>query len=110
MPTRKIWITITTTSLFRHTKKYLNGYQAIGRQIFSALEGMGLSVIQVSADAAFHPGEQEPVLTEEIPGLKDPVVMQVLQKGYRLDGRLIRPVRVKVGMPTSQNKEVIGNG
>lgn len=86
-------------------KKYLDGFQAIGRQLLSVLEGMGLGVIELSADAAFHPGEQEAVLTEEVPGLESPMVLQVLQKGYRLDGRLIRPVRVKVGMPKGQSEE-----
>ena len=94
-------------------KKYIDGYQAIGRQMLTTLESFGLEHILVPADAAFHPGEQEAVLTEEVPGLKEPVVLQVLQKGYRLDGRLIRPARVKVGMPattTSSNEEVINNG
>lgn len=82
-------------------KKYLDGYAAIARQILTSLEGMGLSVIPIPADAAFDPAYQEAVMTEEVAGLKDPIVLQVLQKGYRLDGRLIRPARVKVGMPVS---------
>lgn len=81
-------------------KKYVEGYQAIGRQILAMLERMGLAEVAVPKDAAFHPGEQEAVLTEEVPGLKEPVVLEVLQKGYTLDGRLIRPARVRVGMPT----------
>lgn len=81
-------------------KKYLDGYRAIGRQVLSVLEAMGLSAIQLPPDALFHPGEQEAVETEEVPGLDAPMVLHVLQKGYRLDGRLIRPVRVRVGVST----------
>ncbi len=80
-------------------KKYLDGFEAIGRQILAALESMGLAVIDAPKDAVFHPGEHEAVMTEDVPGLQEPLVLQVLQKGYRVDGRLIRPVRVKVGMP-----------
>lgn len=83
-------------------KKYTDGYQAIGRQLLSILEAMGLGAIQISINAEFHPEEQEAVMTEEVDGLSTPVVLQVLQKGYRLDGRLIRPARVKVGMPKAK--------
>ncbi len=95
-------------------KTYVDGYRAIGRQMLSTLESMGLSVIDIPADAEFHPGEQEAVMTEEVPGLKSPMVLQVLQMGYRLDGRLLRPARVKVGMPPDlselDQKEVKGHG
>lgn len=86
-------------------KKYLEGYQAIGRQLWSVMESLGVSAIQIAADADFHPGEQEAILTEEVDGLKSPMVLQVMQKGYCLDGRLIRPARVKVGMPKSEVQE-----
>lgn len=85
-------------------KKYLDGFRAIGRQILSILEGMGLSRIDLSAESEFHPEEQEAVLTEVVPGLKSPLVLQVLQHGYRLDGRLIRPVRVKVGISETNER------
>lgn len=86
-------------------KIYLDGMKAIRRQMTATLESMGVREIELPADAEFHPGEQEAVLTEEVAGLKTPKILQILQKGYRLDGRLIRPVRVKVGMPKSESME-----
>lgn len=85
-------------------KKYLDGFLAIGRQLSATLESMGLSVVDIPANAAFDPGEQEAVLTENVAGLKTPMVLEVLQKGYKLDGRLIRPVRVKVGMENERGE------
>ena len=89
-------------------KKYLDGYRAIGRQIQTTLEGMGLTVIPVAADAVFNPEEHEAVMTEIVPGLPPAatIVIQMLQKGYRLDGRLIRPARVKVGISETENEKV----
>ena len=95
-------------------KKYLEGYLAIGRQIWAILESAGVSVVETPANAEFHPGEMEAVMTEEVEGLNAPMVLQVMQKGYRMDGRLVRPARVKVGMPRDENagnaNEVIDHG
>ncbi|MBI4179329.1 nucleotide exchange factor GrpE [bacterium] len=86
-------------------KKYIEGYQAIGRQVAAALDRLGVKEIAVSNNAEFRPAEQEAVVTEEVPGLKSPMVLEVLQKGYSLNGRLIRPARVKVGMPGTEKPE-----
>ena len=45
----------------------------------------------------FNPEYHEAVSVEETDAERDGRVVDVWQKGYRLDGRLLRPSRVKVG-------------
>jgi molecular chaperone GrpE len=44
----------------------------------------------------FHPEYQEAIGTESEPGAGPGIVLRVIQKGYRLKGRLLRPARVIV--------------
>lgn len=69
----------------------------IYRQILSVLEAHGLKVLK-SEGEIFDPHFHESV---EIIGVKDRLedhrVLEVMQKGYILSGKIIRPAKVKIG-------------
>ena len=44
----------------------------------------------------FNSNEEEALMTDNIPDMDDDVVTEVLLKGYKLNGRVIRPASVKV--------------
>lgn len=74
---------------------WVQGVLLIGRKLKAALEEEGLSKIDAQ-DAEFDPRYHEAVIYEEAPeGEKDRVVA-ILQNGYRLHDRVIRPAIVKV--------------
>ena len=47
----------------------------------------------------------EAIAIEESEEYKKPVVIEVIQKGYKLSGKLLRPARVKVGKPQSMEEK-----
>ena len=44
----------------------------------------------------FDPTQEEALLTDSVSELDDDVVIEVLLKGYKLKGRVIRPASVKI--------------
>jgi molecular chaperone GrpE len=81
-------------------EQILEGVELIHKQFQDALQKYGLSVIDQSA-VPFDPQIHEAVIREENPDLPSHTVTEVLQKGYFLNDRLLRPamVRVAVGGP-----------
>ena len=73
------------------------GVLMIYKQLASALEKAGVKVIEESG-VHFDPNIHEAVVREENPSVPSHTVVAVLQKGYFLHDRLIRPAMVKVAV------------
>ena len=76
-------------------KENEKGIILIRGQLKDVLQKQGLEEIVVKPGDAFRPDEHES-LGEEESGQPAGAVSQVLQKGYRLRGRVLRPARVKL--------------
>ena len=73
--------------------KLEEGVRLVHRPLADALAKEGL--VEIETDGAFDPHTQEALLTQ--PSEADEgTVIQVLQKGYRLGDRVLRPARVVV--------------
>ncbi|HZQ04588.1 MAG TPA: nucleotide exchange factor GrpE [Gaiellaceae bacterium] len=73
--------------------KLEEGVRLVHRALADALAKEGL--VEIETDGAFDPHTQEALLTQ--PSEADEgTVIQVLQKGYRLGDRVLRPARVVV--------------
>ena len=71
------------------------GVMKIGKQLESALVKLG--VTEIEADGLpFNPDLHNAVLTEEVEGVEEGTVVEVLMKGYKLDGKVLRYAMVKV--------------
>lgn len=79
------------------------GVLLIYKQLFSVLQKYGLRPIQDS-NVPFDPAVHEAVVSEEDPSVPSHTVVAVLQKGYFLHDRVLRPamVKVAVGGPEEQ--------
>ncbi|HVR38548.1 MAG TPA: nucleotide exchange factor GrpE, partial [Thermoanaerobaculia bacterium] len=79
------------------------GVALIYKQLFDALQKHGLRTIDETG-AHFDPNIHEAVIREEDPSVSNHTVVSVLQKGYFLHDRLLRPalVKVAVGGPESE--------
>lgn len=75
-----------------------DGVQIIIDKLRNILKNTGLEEI-VAVDQEFDPNLMEVVQTE--PGETDHQVAKILQKGYILNGRVIRPVKVVVWQKSS---------
>lgn len=73
------------------------GVALIYKQLFDVLQKQGVRVIEESG-VHFDPNIHEAVVSEQNPDLPSHTVIQVLQKGYFLHDRLIRPAMVKVAV------------
>jgi molecular chaperone GrpE len=69
------------------------GVRLVHRALVDALVGEGL--VEVETDGAFDPHTQEALLSQPSDA-DEGTVIQVLQKGYRLGDRVLRPARVVV--------------
>ena len=73
------------------------GVLLIYKQLFDALQKSGLKPID-EANVPFDPNVHEAVVREENPGVPSHTVVSILQKGYFLHDRLLRPAMVKVAV------------
>ena len=74
---------------------YSKGMQLIFEQLKKALENAGLEEIS-ALDETFDPNVHNAVMTDNIEEKDDGTVTKVLQKGYKLKDKVIRPSMVAV--------------
>jgi len=82
--------------------KVVDGVRLVHRSLEGLLQKEGLE--EIGADGQFDPHVQEALLTQpsEAP---EGTVIQVIQKGYRLGDRVLRPARVVVAAAAPQPRE-----
>jgi molecular chaperone GrpE (heat shock protein) len=75
----------------------LEGVRMVRAQFFSALQTLGLEEISALGES-FNPEVHEAILVSPVQGPEeDGKVLGVLEKGYRLGDRIVRPSKVQVG-------------
>ena len=74
---------------------YAKGMQLIFEQLKTALGNAGLEEIK-AMDEEFDPNVHNAVMTETIEDKEDGIITKVLQKGYRLKDKVVRPSMVAV--------------
>jgi molecular chaperone GrpE len=75
-------------------EKFVKGVELIFSQLYSILEQEGLQPIKALGQH-FDPYKHEVLMQEK--SEKDEVVLEELQKGYTLNGKVIRHSKVKIG-------------
>lgn len=76
-------------------KNYLKGFEMIYQQLVNALSNEGVKEIDC-LNKEFDPNYQQALMQEVVEGLEANIVVEVLQKGYMLKDRILRPALVKV--------------
>jgi len=74
--------------------KLEEGVQLVHRSLASLLGRHGLT--EIATDGAFDPHVHEALLAQSAEGAEEGSVLQVLQKGYKLGDKVLRPARVIV--------------
>lgn len=74
---------------------WVEGFALIQRKLSSVLEREGVSEI-AAAGQHFDPALHQAVMTEPAENVEPGTILQVLQKGYQLGDRVLRPSMVKV--------------
>jgi molecular chaperone GrpE len=79
----------------RHEEVALvDGVKLVEQALRSALEKEGL--VEIETDGPFDPHVHEAMLVQERDGVESGAVIEVVQRGYRLGDRVVRPARVIV--------------
>lgn len=79
-------------------KSFQEGMELIHRQLMDFLLKNGVSPIE-AVGKVFDPTLHQAFDSEEVEEIAEPVVVEEMQKGYLLHGRLLRPALVKVRVP-----------
>lgn len=74
--------------------KLEEGVRLVERELRQILEREGL--VEIEANGAFDPNWHEALLTQPVDGVEDGAIVEVLQKGYRLGDKVLRPARVVI--------------
>ena len=75
--------------------KFIEGVDMIYSQLWSVLQGKGLEYIDCKGKE-FDPEIHQAVMQEEVAEGEDNIVLDEIQRGYLLNGKLIRPSMVLV--------------
>ena len=82
-------------SLSEEIKKYFTGFKMMYSNLLEILKKFGVEEIN-RVGQIFDPKLEQALLTDSNSELEDEVVIEVLQKGYMLKDRVIRPASVKI--------------
>lgn len=72
------------------------GVEATRRLLQKAFDAAGITAIEPAAGATFNPEQHEAMVAQPVPGQPANTVVQTIQKGYLLNGRVLRAARVIV--------------
>ena len=88
-------IKLDDTNLEDSLSKFLSGFKMIYASLIDILKSKGIEEIEcLSKD--FDPTKMDAILTEKVEGIESNKVIDVLQKGYIYNDKVIRPAMVKV--------------
>jgi molecular chaperone GrpE len=78
----------------------VDGVRMVARQFEEALRSLGVTQIEAEG-SRFDPAVHEAIGGEESPEVSEDTVVAVLQPGYRLHDRVLRPALVRVAHPVA---------
>lgn len=78
------------------------GIQLISEQFKKTLNQFGIEEISALGEE-FDPNLHEALMMQETDDVKKETIAQVYEKGYRLDGKVVRPAKVIVHKPKNKN-------
>jgi molecular chaperone GrpE len=78
-----------------HTRSWADGIELIQRKLAALLESEGVEIIPAEGQT-FDPTLHEAVTHEESRDHREGQIIEVIQQGYRLGERVLRPARVRV--------------
>ncbi len=96
-------ISMDDDNLEDEVSKFLSGFKLIYNNLYNILEKFGVKAIN-PVDEEFNPDYHHAVMTDNNSSKDNDIVTEVLQKGYMLKNRVIRPAMVKVNQVNNEKK------
>ncbi len=79
----------------RDHEELVGGFRSVGEALEAAVVRLGLTPFGTIGEP-FDPTRHEALMREEREGVTEPTVVTILQVGYEMNGRVVRPARVSV--------------
>ena len=95
-------IKLDDNNLNDELSKFLKGFKMMYASFDELLKKYGLEEIEAE-HLEYDPNVMEALMTDNDPNFKDEEVLEVLLKGYKLKGRVIRPASVRVNKLEENN-------
>lgn len=89
-------LAIGTAPETERASAFFKGVELIAAQLVDLLEAHDVTPIDPALGARFDPYQHEAMLSEQKEGAEKNAVLEVLQKGYVVNGRVLRTAKVKV--------------
>ena len=77
-------------------ESWLNGLELIHQKLINQMKNQGVERMDVKPGDEFDPNIHEAITQEEHPDYEDGQIIDVVQPGYRISERIIRPAMVRV--------------
>lgn len=88
-------IKLDDNDLTDELSKFLDGFKMMYASLTEILKKFGVEEINRVGEV-FDPTQEQALLTDTVEDMDDEVVLEVLLKGYKYKGRVIRPASVKI--------------
>ena len=88
-------ISLDDDNLTDELSKFLSGFKIMYSTLVSILNKFGVEEINRVGEI-FDPNLEQAILTDNVADKEDEVILEVLQKGYKLKDRVIRPASVRI--------------
>mgnify|MGYP001134751732 CR=1 FL=1 len=88
-------IKLDDNDLTDEVSKFLAGFKMMYANLTEILKKFGVEEINRVGEK-FDPNQEQALLTDTVEDMEDEVVIEVLLKGYKLKGKVIRPASVKI--------------
>lgn len=75
---------------------WVNGIELIHQKLLTQINNQGVEQLATAPGDEFDPNLHEAITQEEDPNYKDGQIIEVIQPGYRISDRIIRPAMVRV--------------
>jgi len=79
-------------------EKWKTGFRHIRNQLMQIIRGYGVDEMETRGQK-FNPEEHESIGEEEVSdAVQDQIILEELQKGYKMHDKVLRPAKVKLGV------------
>lgn len=92
----ELCVTTVPPEMQQAAQSVIDGVQLTLKMFYTAMEKFGVKQVNPAKGDAFNPEAEQAISMLEDPSVKPGAVISVLQKGYTLNGRLVRPALVVI--------------
>lgn len=95
---------LKTRKTNNNEQSIISGVEMIYKQLTDLLKKYDVEEVE-ALDQPFDPNVHEALSKEERPDIEEPIVLEVYQKGFLYNGKLLRPTLAKVAIPAEIEDE-----